>query len=76
MLNGRPQLPTRTGPRTNSKRAHGAATLPHGPFQRFVRQQPFHSRIPNQITTSVLAETTGVSTLSQNVETSILAARS
>ena len=28
----------RTGPRTNCKRAHGAATMVHGPFQRFVRR--------------------------------------
>jgi hypothetical protein len=33
LLNGRPPLLTRTGPRTNCKRAHGAATLLHGPFQ-------------------------------------------
>ena len=36
-LNGRPRAPFRTGPRTNCKRAHGAATMIHGPFQRFVR---------------------------------------
>jgi hypothetical protein len=38
-LNGRPRPHFRTGPRTNCKRAHGAATLIHGPFQRLVRRQ-------------------------------------
>src|SRR4051812_16014443 len=33
-LKGRPLTSLRTGPRTNCKRAHGAATLFHGPFQR------------------------------------------
>jgi hypothetical protein len=46
VLNGRPRWNTRTGPRTNCKRAHGAATMTHGPFQRFVRHSVAARRMP------------------------------
>ena len=41
-LSGRTLPPLRTGPRTNCKRAHGAATMFHGPLQRTVRAQALH----------------------------------
>ena len=45
VLNGRPRPHFRTGPHTNCKRAYGAATMAHGPFQRFVRShEPSGSR--------------------------------
>jgi hypothetical protein len=37
LLSGRMLAAFRTGPRTNFKRVHGAATMIDGPFQRVVR---------------------------------------
>src|SRR5262249_40573499 len=62
VLNGRTTTHFHSGPRTNCKRAHGAATMIHGPFQLFVRPHEFpHLVWPSELATRLGSDGEGFS---------------